>query len=612
MITRMKKLTFLIYHKDYESFLDRIRELGVIHIQERQAGEMNDDLQQSLSQHNQYKDLLKEMSFQFKDKADEQVYTDMSASELIDKYNDLVAQVQSLNQRIPAVDKEISEMNIWGEFSWKDIQKLREAGYCIQFYNCTEREYQQEWESLCDIVQITKAAGHVYFVTISKEPVTLDVEPVSMPSLSLSELQQKRASLAEEQASVKAELQEFCRKYSKTLEHYDQYLQGDIDLIKVRLDGEPQAEGAVMLMEGWIPVDCEQNVRSALDESSVYYEIRDSVKGDNPPIKLKNNWFVKMYEVLTGMYGMPEYTEFDPTFLIAPFFSIFFAFCVGDAGYGLALIALGFFLKKKLPSMRGMMNLVISLGIFTTVIGAIFGTFFGFELVKQEFIPQGIRDLMFTGKIAGTSFDKQMLLALVIGIIHISVALLIKALVSTVRFGFKNSLSEWGWFIVVVGFVTTGTLMFLNVIPKNVSMWAFVIIGGVGAIGIYLLNDLHRNVFVNIGAGLWGTYNMATGLMGDTLSYIRLYALGLAGAMLGNVFNILAGMAGDAAGGGIIGWIVFGLIFVFGHTLNIGMSCLSAFVHPLRLNFVEYFKNSGYDGTGISYSPFTTVENKNK
>lgn len=611
MITKMKKLTFLIYHKDYESFLDRIRELGVIHIQERQAGEMNDDLQHSLSKHNQYKDMLKEMSFQFKDKADEQVYTDMSASNLIEKYNDLVARLQSLNQRIPAVDKEIAEMNVWGEFSWKDIHKLQEAGYCIQFYNCTEREYQKDWEDLCDIVQITKAAGHVFFVTISKEPVTLDVEPVSMPSLSLSELQQKKETLVEEQTSTKAELQDFCRKYSKTLEHYDQYLQGDIDLIKVRLDGEPQAEGAVLLMEGWIPVNCEEEVRRTLDESSVYYEIRDAVKGDNPPIKLKNNWFNKLYEVLTGMYGMPEYTEFDPTPLIAPFFSLFFAFCVGDAGYGLMLVLLGLFLKKKMPSMRGMMNLVISLGIFTMIVGAILGTCFGVSLIDQSWIPENVKQFMIAGKIPGTNFDKQMVLALIIGVIHISVALTIKAIVATIRFGFKNCLSEWGWLIVVVGFVITGTLMFLNLIPENVSTWAFIIIGGVGAIGIYLLNDLHRNVFMNIGAGLWGTYNMASGLMGDTLSYMRLYALGLAGGMLGGVFNQLATMSGDAVGG-VIGWIVCGLILVFGHTLNIAMSCLSAFVHPLRLNFVEYFKNAGYEGTGVTYNPFTTVENKNK
>ncbi|MBR3626518.1 MAG: ATPase V, partial [Bacteroidaceae bacterium] len=583
----------------------------VIHIQERQAGEMNDDLQHSLSKHNQYKDMLKEMSFQFKDKADEQVYTDMSASDLIEKYNDLVARLQSLNQRIPAVDKEIAEMNVWGEFSWKDIHKLQEAGYCIQFYNCTEREYQKDWENLCDIVQITKAAGHVFFVTISKEPVTLDVEPVSMPSLSLSELQQKKETLVEEQTSTKAELQDFCRKYSKTLEHYDQYLQGDIDLIKVRLDGEPQAEGAVLLMEGWIPVNCEEEVRKTLDESSVYYEIRDAVKGDNPPIKLKNNWFNKLYEVLTGMYGMPEYTEFDPTPLIAPFFSLFFAFCVGDAGYGLMLVLLGLFLKKKMPSMRGMMNLVISLGIFTMIVGAILGTCFGVSLIDQSWIPENVKQFMIAGKIPGTNFDKQMVLALIIGVIHISVALTIKAIVATIRFGFKNCLSEWGWLIVVVGFVITGTLMFLNLIPENVSTWAFIIIGGVGAIGIYLLNDLHRNVFMNIGAGLWGTYNMASGLMGDTLSYMRLYALGLAGGMLGGVFNQLATMSGDAVGG-VIGWIVCGLILVFGHTLNIAMSCLSAFVHPLRLNFVEYFKNAGYEGTGVTYNPFTTVENKNK
>lgn len=137
---------------------------------------------------------------------------------------------------------------------------------------------------------------------------------------------------------------------------------------------------------------------------------------------------------------------------------------------------------------------------------------------------------------------------------------------------------------------------------EDVSTWAFIVIGGVSAIGIYLLNNIHRNVFVNIGAGVWDTYNMATGLMGDILSYIRLYALGLAGGMLGGVFNQLAFMVNDAAGPAL-GWLFCGLILIFGHTLNIAMSCLSAFVHPLRLTFVEYFKNSGYEGKGEAYKP---------
>lgn len=611
MITKMKKLTFLVYHKNYESFLTQLRELGVVHIQERQAGAMSDDLQEKLYLHNQYKEMLKEMSFQFKDKKDEQIYTEMTADDLIAKYDELVSNVQRLNQQIPAVEKEIAEMDVWGEFSWKDIKKLKDAGFFIQFYHCAEREYKKEWEDAYELVQIANKAGQVYFVIVSKKPVTIELEPIVLPMFSLSELQQKKATLTEELAAAKMVLQDFCRKYLHTLEHYDSYLQGDIDLIKVRLESEPKAEGAVLVMEGWIPVDNEAEVCQKLNESPVYYEIRDAVRGDNPPIKLRNNWFNKLYEVLTGMYGMPEYTEFDPTPLIAPFFSLFFAFCVGDAGYGLALILLGLFLKKKMPSMRGMMNLVISLGFFTVIIGCVLGTCFGVSLIDQSWVPENIKEFMIAGKIPGTNFDKQMVLALIIGVIHISVALTIKAIVSTVRFGFKNALSDWGWLVVVVGFVITGTLMFLNLIPENVSTWAFIIIGGVGALGIYILNDLHRNVFVNIGAGLWGTYNMASGLMGDTLSYMRLYALGLAGAMLGGVFNQLAVMSGDAVGG-VVGWIVCGLILVFGHTLNIAMSCLSAFVHPLRLNFVEYFKNSGYEGIGVSYNPFTTVENKNK
>ncbi len=129
---------------------------------------------------------------------------------------------------------------------------------------------------------------------------------------------------------------------------------------------------------------------------------------------------------------------------------------------------------------------------------------------------------MIVGKIGETTYDKQMLLALIIGAVHICIAMTVKAVGQTVRFGFKESLSAWGWLLLVVGFICTGGLSFFKIISEDVSTWAFIVIGGVSAIGIYLLNNIHRNVFVNIGAGVWDTYNMATGLMGDILSYIRL------------------------------------------------------------------------------------------
>ena len=611
MISKMKKLTFLIYHQEYEAFLAQIRELGVIHVQERQAGLMNDDLQDSLAKRAQYKDALKDMSFKIKDKADETIHRELPANDLLAQFAELNNHIANLNQQLPSVEKEIAEMSVWGDFNWQDIRKLEEAGYYIQFYACSEREFNPKWEELCDIVTIDKAVGRISFIAVSNEPVKLEVEPLRMPNLSLSELESKKASIQEALVAAKDELTQFCVANYNTLQQYNKELDGEIDLIKVRLDGEPKADGAVLLMEGWIPVESEQPVREYLDSSSVYYEIRDTQKGDNPPIKLKNNWFVKMYETLTSMYGMPEYTEFDPTPLIAPFFSLFFAFCLGDAGYGIVLILLGMYLKTKMPDMRGIMNLVISLGVFTAIFGTVLGTFFGINIYEATWVPEGLKSFMISGKVsvAGGTYDKQMILALGIGVFHTIVAMLIKALVQTVRFGFKNALGAWGWFL-LIGFGTIIlTFMFLNLIPEEVSKWALIAIGGVAAIGIYLLNDLHRNVFVNIGAGVWDTYNMATGLMGDILSYMRLYALGLAGGMLGGVFNSLGLMVQESAGG-IPGWVLCCIILVFGHAFNIAMSCISAFVHPLRLNFVEYFKNSGYEGTGVLYNPFTKIDKK--
>ena len=241
-----------------------------------------------------------------------------------------------------------------------------------------------------------------------------------------------------------AGLKEFCKANYCTLEKYNLQLQEEIDLLKVKLNSEHMAEGAVVLMEGWIPEDCEADVRKLLDESGTYYEIRAAKREDNAPIKLKNNAYTRMYEVLTKMYGMPEYAEFDPTPILAPFFSLFFAFCMGDAGYGLVLIALGFILKRKMSkSMKGMMNLVITLGIFTSVIGAILGTFFGVSLFDLE-IPAKLKEFMIVGKIGETTYDKQMLLALIIGAVHICIAMTVKAVGQTVRFGFKESLSAWG------------------------------------------------------------------------------------------------------------------------------------------------------------------------
>lgn len=606
MITRMKKLTFLIYHREYEHFLEQLRALGVVHIVERQHGEMDTALTSVMQKRNLYKTTLQRMA-NLADVDSEKTNVPATIEQgdvIIAQFEEQLLHIQELQQSIPVIDKEIEMMEPWGDFSWDEMRRLDEAGWYVQFFECADKEYQPGWETDYNAVIINDEGAHRRFVTVNSSPIHLDLEALRLPDESLTQLRDKKKRTQESLAAAQNELRVFAQSHYDELKSANVALQQNIDWQKVKLSSESMADGAVVLLEGWIPEDSETSVVELLQKSDVYYEIRAARREDNAPIKLKNNAFSRMYEVLTKMYGMPDYAEFDPTPILAPFFSLFFAFCMGDAGYGLVLIALGFLLKKKLgKSMAGMMNLVITLGIFTTIVGAILGTFFGVALVDVD-LPENLKQFMIVGKIGETGYDKQMLLALIIGVVHISLAMTVKAIGETVRFGFKESLSAWGWLLLVVGSVVVFTLAFFEVISKEMSVTVFYVIGGISAIGIYVLNNIHRNVLVNVGAGLWDTYNMATGLMGDVLSYIRLYALGLAGGMLGGVFNQLAFMVNDAAGPAL-GWLFCGLILVFGHTLNIAMSCLSAFVHPLRLTFVEYFKNSGYDGKGEEYKPFS-------
>ena len=618
MISKMNKLSFLIYHKEYEMFLEKLRELGVVHVEKRQGAEMDANLQAFMQKRTAYQSLLKSMTLaaaSFEGTASGAPNT-LTIEQVVDSYESQQEHIQALNMQLPVLDKEIDAMEVWGEFDWNVIEQLKVNGWQLQFYCCPDKSFEEAWMDDYNATIINRKGGQCYFVTVNQMPVELEAEVVRLPKRRLSELVREQEQLKADIKKANEALDLFCIENTPVVEKALDSLESDINLMEVeQLGGERMAEGAIVMMEGWVPVENDAEVRKMLDESGVYYEIRAAEKEDNAPIKLKNGKISRAFEMLTKMYGMPDYGEFDPTPLLAPFYALFFGMCVGDAGYGLLLVLLGFYLKKKLSkSMAGMMNLLITLGAATTIVGAVFNTFFGASLTDLN-LPEWMNSLIISGKWDGTSYDKTMVIALLVGMFHICFAMTVKAICSTARYGFKNALSDWGWWLLVGGSVVVATLNYLGVMDMDMSKMAFIGIGGVSAIGIYLLNNIRRNVFANIGAGLWDTYNMATGLMGDLLSYLRLYALGLAGGMLGGVFNTLGMQLRDSMGDflfGIPGWICFGLIFVAGHGLNIALSCLSGYVHSIRLTFVEYFKNSGYDGKGVEYKPFSSNKKNDK
>jgi V/A-type H+-transporting ATPase subunit I len=226
--------------------------------------------------------------------------------------------------------------------------------------------------------------------------------------------------------------------------------------------------------------------------------------------------------------------------------------------------------------------------------GFLTGTFFGANIYDLN-IPfiQRMKEAIFMDN------NDMFQLSLALGVIQIVFGMVLKAVNRTIQFGFKYALSTIGWIILIVSMAVAALAP--SVLPMGGTVHTVIL--AVAAVLIFLLNSPGKNIFLNIGLGFWDTYNMVTGLLGDVLSYVRLFALGLSGGILAGVFNSLAtGMSPDNA---VLGPIVMILIFVIGHSINIFMNVLGAMVHPMRLTFVEFFKNSGYTGGGKEYKPFS-------
>ena len=579
MITQMKKYTFLVFHREYEAFLEQLRDAGVVHVTEKAAGTADDaHLQELLVNAEQTRKLIAQG-------APDQLLTEKT----------------NLEQRILATQKEADKMAVWGDFSTERIEQLKAAGYTLRYFTCPKKNFDEQFGII-----VAEQGSTVYFVQVNNDgeaPEGCQEQYLSQKSAAdlLKDVEGLNGLLVAQNARIEL----WAKENIPALETKLVEIKQQIDWQRVTLNTDSEADGSLKILEGFCPADQAPALNQLLDKQEVYYQEEDPQVEDNTPIKLRNNKFTKLFESLTGMYGWPNYNEYDPTPILAPFFLLFFALCMGDCGYGIMLIIFGLLVAKKklnIAMFEGLGPIITVLGVGTTVVGFFLGTFMGFDLYAAEWVPQVLKNVMIKGSVsvAGMTYDLQMVLALGIGVFHICLAMVVKAICSTQQLGFKENIANWAWTLLIVGGLIV-TILGMTVLPQEVFKWAIITVAIVSALGIYVFNTPGRNPLINIGSGLWDTYNMATGILGDVLSYIRLYALGLAGGKLGEAFNTLGEMV---LGDSIVSWVPFVLIFAIGHILNLAMSALGAFVHPLRLTFVEYFKNAGYEGKGTLYQPF--------
>jgi V/A-type H+-transporting ATPase subunit I len=243
-------------------------------------------------------------------------------------------------------------------------------------------------------------------------------------------------------------------------------------------------------------------------------------------------------------------------------------------------------------TMKPILSLVQVLMASTFFCGMLTGTCFGFSLYEID-VPflQRMKEAI------ALDNNDMFQLSLILGVIQIIFGMILKAVNQAIQVGFKYAIGTIGWILLLIS-----TIVSVLIPAIGLGSTVHLVLLGIAGLMIFLYNSPDKNIFVNIGLGLWDAYNMVTGLLGDVLSYVRLFALGLSGGILASVFNSLAkGMSPDNL---IAGPIVMVLIFLIGHSINMFMNVLGAMVHPMRLTFVEFFKNSGYEGGGKAYKPF--------
>lgn len=600
MIVKMKRYSFLVFHQEYQRFLEKLRDAGVAHIHIKEEGIPTEgEFAEKLKLQTRLKNALSLLQ----SKGEETNSEDGNGFEILEIIEKNRAERAKQETALQLVEKELSQLVMWGDFSWDHIHRLEQAGWNVNFFSCSPNKYDPQWEELYNAYKIQQITSSIYFVTVTPEGQVLDLDAdrVKVPQESLSALEAEKAEFLKKIDACDAEIKTLATKYTSVISSAIDEVTHDIEFDEVSFQSTDEVDGKVKLVEGWVPLDQEAELNQMLDAEGHAYQVDDPSLKDRVPILLKNNKFAQLFEVIGDLYSLPKYGEFDLTPFFAPFYWLFFGFCLGDAGYGLLLLVAGLVFRKKKPDMKSTMTLVSLLGLSTIIFGLIGGTFFGVNLYDLGLGFYGTLNEVMSDQNKSIN-DYLFNLSLFFGGIQILFGMVIKMVNEKRQYGWKYAVGTFGWFFLIVGSLAAYILGESGVAKSITSVVQYAALG-IGGVCALLLNNPDRNIFVNFGAGLWDAYNMLTGIMGDLLSYIRLFALGISSSILGFVFNSLAfAFAPDIPG---VNVLVIAIILVFGHGINLFMGALGSFVHPVRLTFVEFYKNAGFEGGGVRYKPFT-------
>ena len=608
MIEKMKKVVLISRGSEKKELLLSLREEGVMHVSDLvHKTPKLDEMEKDRSDYVRIRQVLVERA----DKKDKRKLS-LSDSDFASVHQAILKDIEDegkINERLVQLQAERDRIKPFGDFNPDDVKALSDDGIPIFIYAGGKMEIEKlrSDESVSFIPLRYDGKLEAAAVLYEKLPESSGLAEIDLPSESLSEIEAEILMERKRLDEIRKRISE-CRVY---ITAYDSYLRKADERITFERVSSTISGDDIIYLKGYIPEKDEKRFMKKAEKEGWAYIIDDISDEDNPPTLVRYKGITRIVKPIFDILGtVPGYREYDISSFFLVFFSLFFAMILGDAGYGLIflLIAIGMHVKSKKPSDVNILLYVLS--VVTIIWGAMTGTWFGSETILRKlpflqlFIVPAITN--FPGVVGVDSVWAQNMLmkfCFILGAVQLGLARVVN-IITKARNKDISLIAEAGWFIdVVMLYLMALYLVIGEAVPFTL------IVGGivVGFVLVCLFSGQGPGISFVAGlkaglAGFFTTFLDTISCFSNIMSYIRLFAVGMASLAIAQSFN---GMAGGMLHGALIPIGV--LIIVLGHTLNLVMGMLSVVVHGVRLNLLEFSGALGMEWTGYNYEPFSKM-----
>ena len=643
MIVQMKKVSIVVLNYERKEALKKLKKAGVVHIEELEgSGEQLSSYKESFSNAYTASAILSEIKLTKKRPAVKSLSSE-DAKSLCSEVISLSEEKKRLFEEIASDSSELERLSLWGSVNPSDFKYLDEKNIHLAMFEIPEDKYSSLSDELVTVL-VNKIKKTVRFLLVNggkERPESLPPEAfeVPLPEFSTDFLKERISSNKKKISEIDSQLFELAF-YIPEIEKFRKNLESDIQFETVYSGMNREENGKttdLAWISGFVPVDSLDKLKSCVKENSWALSVSEPSEEDNVPTKLKNNKFVSLIYPLTDFLGtVPGYHEYDISGWFLLFFTVFFGMIFGDGGYGLLVTVIALIMiltncikKKPFSPMSGLMLL---LGFATVVWGTVTCTWFGLSpsslpswLVSLSFPPisNAYADVSWlpfwsddSSKGTLTSAQNLQIFCFTLALLQLSVAHL-KGIAKNVKDKSLKAIGElgfllelWGMFYVVLSMVVSssvfgfGEVIFgIPVGTVSIALVAF------GFLLSFIFSNYEGKLSESVMASVKGIISVLLGVVNvfsDIVSYIRLWAVGLAGAAISNTVNT---MAGPLLGHAIL-FIAFVALILFGHGLNMILNLLSVIVHGVRLNTLEFSSHLGMSWSGFKYNPFAEKEVK--